>query len=127
MADTNYMQAAVDLHLSEYGVHANGHQIHSCGAHTGHTVQVMALAISPEVANYITRACNGHHAMFAAIKKSAEQFRFYETQHRAKTKPGGQFDLPGKAHDDTLVKAEANAALAAELEALIARITGDAP
>lgn len=67
MSGLDYMQVAVDLYLKDYGVHASEHRVQSCGAHTGHTVQDMALAISPQVADFIVRACNSHYPLFEAL------------------------------------------------------------
>jgi hypothetical protein len=68
------------------------------------------------------------------LRKAAAQFRFYETNHRAKAvnweRVHEDGDLPmssaiKKAIGDTKAKAEANAAMAAELEAHIAFLEED--
>ncbi|HEX7856258.1 MAG TPA: hypothetical protein VF503_21490 [Sphingobium sp.] len=53
------------------------------------------------------------------LASAYSQFKFYERQHIAKTESGGQFDLPGKARDDTLAKAQVNREFAERIAAFL--------
>ncbi len=56
------------------------------------------------------------HQLVAALRKCRDQFSFYATNHRAKL---GNPEFPAMQRADTLVKAEANEAMVAEIDALI--------
>lgn len=60
------------------------------------------------------------------LRKAAKQFRHYETQHRGKIE-GFQRDGKQDLIEDTTRKAEANAALASEIEAYLSEVNPEFP